>query len=71
MNVIRFLNRKTTWTNAELAWIKVCVGCVYLMLGTYFHHFFINYLPATWLLFSLTMPWTLYVWIKKMAANRQ
>lgn len=71
MNVLNFLRRKTTWANTELAWVKVCVASTYLILGTYFHTFFVNYLPIIWCVFLITMAWALYLWLKKMSSAKQ
>lgn len=71
MSVIKLLSRKTTWTNAELAWVKVCAGSAYLIPETYFHTFFADYLPIICSVFFITMAWTLYLWLKKMSASKQ
>lgn len=65
MNLIKFLNRRTSWTNAELGLIKICVGSAYLIIGSYFHEFFHAFLVVAGIVFVITAGWTFYLWIKK------
>jgi hypothetical protein len=63
---MNFLNAKTTWTNAELIPFKLGIATAYILVGAYFHHFFHHYYIAVFVLFFITVIWTLYLWINKM-----
>jgi len=64
---MNFFKIKTTWSNAELIPLKICIAAAYLLIGTYFHNFFHNYYYPILVLFAITVVWALYLWITKMA----
>lgn len=70
MNILKFLNAKTTWTNSELVLVKICIAAAYLMIGAYFSPFITHYIPYLGLLFILTGILGMYSWIKKMKAKK-
>ncbi|RFS26689.1 hypothetical protein DVR12_02560 [Chitinophaga silvatica] len=61
-----FLNTKTAWANKEFIPFKLCIASIYVIVGSYFHSFFENYYIPLFILFGITVTWTLYLWIKKM-----
>jgi len=61
---------KTTWTNAEFIVLKLCVASIYVLIGAYFHQFFYRFFIPVLMLFLVTVIWAVYLWVKKMKANR-
>jgi hypothetical protein len=66
-----FLNKKTSWSNAEFAVFKLCIASIYLIVGSYYHRFFSNYYVPLLILFGITTVWTLYLWFHKMKNNNE
>jgi len=60
------LKEKTTWSNVEFVPFKLCIASFYVVVGTYFHEFFRNYYIPLFVLFGITLVWTMALWIKKM-----
>jgi len=63
---MNFFKVKTSWSNAELIPLKLCVASAYVLVGAYFHSFFRNYYIPVIVLFGVTVIWSVYSWIKKM-----
>ncbi|RRJ87384.1 hypothetical protein EG240_15150 [Paenimyroides tangerinum] len=61
-----FFNAKTTWANKEFILFKLCVASIYTIVGSYFHRFFENYYLPLFVLFGITMIWTVTLWLRKM-----
>ena len=36
---MNFFKAKTSWSNAELIVLKICIASAYVLLGAYFHSF--------------------------------
>jgi hypothetical protein len=68
---MNFFKLKTTWSNAEFIPLKVCIGTAYILIGAYFHSFFREYYLIVIMIFTITMVWSLYLWINKMNQNKQ
>jgi len=67
---MNFFKRKSSWSNTELGLIKVCVGSMYIIIGTYFHEFFKNYLWIFVLLYIATAIPVFYIWVKQMRTKQ-
>ena len=63
---MNFFKAKTTWTNAEFIPLKLCIGAAYVLIGAYFHTFFLNYHVVIIVVFVITVVWSLYLWLTKM-----
>ena len=64
--MMSFLKVKTTWTNAELVPLKLCIATIYLLIGAYFKELVKEYAVSIFILFVVTMIWSMYLWIRKM-----
>ncbi|MEZ0007182.1 hypothetical protein ABH942_002561 [Flavobacterium sp. 28YEA47A] len=62
-----FFNAKTTWANKEFIPFKLCIASIYIIVGSYFHDFFQNYYVPLFIVFAITVVWTVYLWLKKRA----
>lgn len=65
---MNFFKTKTCWTNAEMIWLKLAVGSAYLMIGSYFSHFFKNYYLLILCVFAISVIRALFMWLNKMNA---
>ena len=63
---MNFFKEKTTWTNAELIPLKLCIASAYILVGAYFHHFLHRYYIVVLVLFLLPVIWDVSIWITKM-----
>lgn len=63
---MNFFKRTTTWTNAELIILKLCIATAYILIGGYFHTFFGHYYIPVLTIFVITVIWAVYLWIVKM-----
>ena len=67
---MNFFKIKTSWSNLEIGLLKVCIGSVYILIGSYFHEFIKNY----WLLFAaifiITAIWVFNLWLLKMKKTK-
>lgn len=63
---MNFLKLKSTWTNAELIILKICIATAYLMVGSYFDDLFDGYFYHLIIVFAITLAWGTYLWIQKM-----
>ncbi|AHF15301.1 hypothetical protein [Niabella soli] len=66
-----FLNKKMTWTNAEFIPFKLCIASIYLIAGAYFSNFVQHYYIPLFVLFVISVIWTLYLWVRKMNRSNQ
>jgi len=66
-----FLTRKMTWNNMELGLLKITAASAYLIVGAYFHKIVKDYFNLIFILFIVTVVWTVYIWIKKMRVNHK
>ena len=63
---MKFLNKKTTWTNAELIPLKLAIASIYLILGALFSEKIKSWNIPILVLFLITVIWSLRLWINKM-----
>lgn len=63
---MNFLQKKTTWANTELIYLKLCIACAYLLIGGYFHNFVKENWKPILVLFIFNLLWSLTLWVKKM-----
>lgn len=61
-----FLKKRTSWTNAEIGLIKICVLSAGCMIGLFFHDWLEKYLAAFLIIFLITTPRVFYLWWIKM-----
>ena len=66
MNIINIAKAKTTWSNAEFIIFKLSITCGYLIIGTYFHALFSKYYIPLFIVFGISLVWTVALWLKKM-----
>lgn len=66
---MNFLKIKTSWSNAEFAILKLCIGSAYIVVGSYFHDFVSTHYIPFFILFGITVTWSLYLWLSKMKNN--
>jgi hypothetical protein len=67
---MNFFKIKTSWSNAEFIVLKLCIASAYILTGTYFHEFFSNHYTPLITLFSITVIWSVYLWLNKMKNNK-
>ncbi len=67
---MNFFKIKTTWSNAELVVLKLCIATAYLLVGGYFHAFIRQYDVPVLIIFGITCIWSVYLWIVKMKASK-
>ena len=67
---MNFFKVKTSWSNAELIPLKLCIASAYVLVGAYFHSFFRSYYIPVIVLFSITVIWSVYAWVKKMRIEK-
>ena len=63
---MNFFKIKTSWTNAEFIPLKICIATPFILIGAYFHDFFLQYYILVLFIFAGTVTWTLYLWLNKM-----
>jgi hypothetical protein len=63
---MNFFKIKTSWSNAEFIPLKLCIASAYLLIGTYFYDFFSNYYTPLFIVFGITVVWSVYLWLHKM-----
>lgn len=63
---MNFFKMRSTWTNAQLIPLKVCIASAYLLVGAYFHDFFRKYYILFIILFVITVIPSLYLWVTKL-----
>jgi len=68
---MNFFKIKTSWSNAELAGLKICIASAYILVGTYFHKFFRHYYIPVLIVFGVTVIWSIYLWITKMKVKKE
>jgi hypothetical protein len=67
---MNFFKIKTTWSNAELIPLKLCIATAYILVGAYLHNFFRQYYIAFLIVFGITIIWSVYMWLNKMKNNK-
>jgi len=63
---MNFFKKQTCWLNAEMVWLKLCIGSAYLYIGSYFHDFVSNYYLIVVSVFAVALIRSLLLWFKKM-----
>lgn len=63
---MNFLKIKTSWSNLEIGFLKVCVLSMGIIIGVYFYEFLKDYLLVFGTIFIATGIWAFYAWVKKM-----
>jgi hypothetical protein len=66
MNILNIAKARTTWSNGEFIIFKLTITCAYLIIGTYFHTLFSHYYIPLFIVFSISLVWTVSLWLKKM-----
>ena len=67
---MKFFQAKTTWTNAEFIPLKICIASIYLLIGSYFHNFIYAYCVPIFVVFLITVVWSLSLWVNKMKSKK-
>jgi hypothetical protein len=67
---MNFFKIKTSWTNAELIPLKVCIAMAYLLVGAYFHAFVHTWYVPVLIVFGITVVWSVYSWLSKMKNSK-
>jgi hypothetical protein len=68
---MNFFKIKTSWSNAELILLKLCIALAYILVGAYFRDFVVAYKNLLLSLFAVSVVWSLYLWITKMKKEKQ
>ncbi len=68
---MNFFKIRTSWSNAELIPLKVCIAAAYILIGSYFHSFFRCYYLPVLVVFGITVIWSVYLWLHKMKNTKQ
>ena len=63
---MNFFKLKTTWSNAELIPLKLCIGSAFVLIGAYFHHFIATYKYFFLAIFFFTLIFSFGGWLRKM-----
>jgi hypothetical protein len=63
---MNFFKIKTSWSNAEFIVLKLCIASAYLLIGSYFPVWVHEYFVVLLVVFSITVVWSMYLWVKKM-----
>jgi len=63
---MNFFRAKTSWSNMEFIPFKLCVASIYIIAGAYFHDVIQHYYIPLFILFGITVIWTVYLWVEKM-----
>lgn len=63
---MNFFQQKTTWSNAELIPLKLCITSAYILVGAYFHDWVWQYRNFIIGIFIVTVSIAVYWWMKKM-----
>ena len=67
---MNFFKTKTTWTNAELIPLKLCIASAYVLVGACFYSFVHTYFIPVIILFGITVIWSVYMWVTKMKPGK-
>lgn len=62
MNIFKI---RTTWSNGELALLKLCVASFYVSVGIYLHEYIERYLIWFLLIFIASVISICYIWLNK------
>lgn len=63
---MNFFKIKTSWSNAEFIVLKLCIASAYLLIGSYFPVLVQEYLGVLLVVCTITVLWSMYLWVKKM-----
>ena len=63
---MRFLQLLTTWSNAELGLLKVCLISFGISAGIYFYDYVKLWFDYFFIVFVITAIWALLLWVKKL-----
>lgn len=66
---MNFFKIKTSWSNAELIPLKLCIASAYLLVGAYFYDFVRDNYIAILVLFGITVVWAVSLWLAKMKSR--
>jgi hypothetical protein len=66
---MNFLNRRTTWSNAEFIVLKICIATAYLLIGAHFHQYINDYTIPVLTVFGITVVWAVSLWLNKMKSD--
>jgi hypothetical protein len=64
--IMRLINARTTWSNGEFIVFKLSVTTGYLIIGSYFHALFRKYYVPLFIVFGISLVWTVSLWFRKM-----
>lgn len=64
---MKFLQSLTAWSNAELAVLKICMGCFGVSMGILFYDYVQSYFNYFFVVFFVTAIWTFLAWLRKMS----
>ena len=67
---MNFFKIKTSWSNAELIVLKLCVASAYIAISEYFHTFFQEHIVVVLAVLGITCVWSVYLWGSKMNHTR-
>jgi len=68
---MNFFKIKTSWSNAEFIPLKLCIAAAYILIGSYFHNFFLEYHAAVIAVFLVMVIWSVYLWLTKMQNSKR
>ena len=68
---MNFFRIKTSWSNAELIPLKLCIAAAYVLIGAYFHNFVRDYYIPILIIFGFTVVWSVFLWITKMKKGNE
>lgn len=68
---MNFFKIKTTWTNLEFIPLKLAIASAYLLIGNYFGDFVNAFKSLIFIVFIITVVWSVYLWIRKMNASKE
>ncbi|MBX7162397.1 MAG: hypothetical protein K1X49_01800 [Saprospiraceae bacterium] len=63
---MNLFSKKSTWTNAELIPLKLCIGSAYLILGHYFPKLVSDYIVLLYIIFAVTLILSMATWMRQM-----
>ena len=64
--LMRFLRTITSWSNAELGLLKLCLSCFGICIGLYFHEYLQAWLAYFFAVYIIMAIWALLLWFKKI-----
>ncbi len=67
---MKFLKRKTTWTNGEIGIIKSAMICLGIVLGLYFYNYLNDLISLFFILFIVTGIFSTLLYVGKRQKNK-